>query len=85
MAITERERERVQAFFEKAQEEGRLTPLDVTDIDVLYPYSQWPCVLRIVKEKTIELWACELDEELKIIGAIQVGTQDEFGRNHWVL
>ena len=88
MAVTEREREKVQAFFELAYAEKRLVPLQVEELDVLYHYSEWPAVLRVPTPNGIELWASMLeqkqDKTFLVIGAVKVGTQDEFGRNQWL-
>lgn len=84
MAVTEKEMEKVKAFFEEAREEERLVLINVPEIDVLYHFSEWPCVLRVANGDSIELWACELSDDFQVLGAIQVGTQDEFGRNLWL-
>jgi len=85
LAVTEKEQHAVTAFFEQAKEEKRLTNFVVSEIDVLYPYTNWPCVLRVATEKGVELWACELNRALEVIAAIQVGTQDNYGNNHWAM
>lgn len=84
MAVTDKEKEKVQAFFEAAQTEGRLELIEVEEVDVLYHYSEWPAVLRVVKPEGVELWAAKLNNDLTVAGAIQVGTQDKFGRNNWL-
>lgn len=95
MAISENERDAVQKYYELAFEEGRLTKeIDAPqEIDVLYPYGDGACVLRIQKEqgekKTIELWACDLrlvdGQGWQVRDAIQVGIQDPLGRITWML
>ena len=81
MAISEQEKEKVAAFFEEKKAAKKLTSVTLKEIDVLYPWTTAPAVLRVAGKKGTELWAVEsLEAETK---GVKVGTQDEYGVCRW--